>query len=85
MKTSTAGTVTGFLLILMAGIGFGIAHADGTETDRSLYDSPYYDQLTVTNAPEEDMDLRGPIAAGTLPSETKERVDDYDNLDLGRE
>ena len=85
MKSSTVGIVTGFFMILMAGVGFGIAQADGTHTDRSLYDSPYYEQLTVTNAPEEDMDLREPIPQGDVPSEIKESVVDYDSLDLGRE
>jgi hypothetical protein len=81
MNTSTSSLITGFFLVLLAGIGFGIAQADGTYMDRSLYDSPYYEQLEVTNAPEEEVDLHGPIAAGALPSESDLSVDDVDSQD----
>lgn len=83
MNTSTSSLITGFLLVLLVGIGFGIAQADGTYTDRSLYDSPYYTQLEVTNAPEEDVELHGPIATGAIPSESDLSVDDANSQDQG--
>ncbi len=81
MKTSTFSIVTGCFLILVVGIGFGNARADGTQADRSLYDSPYYSELEVTNAPEEDMSMHGPIAAGAVPSERDSSFDDADSQD----
>ena len=79
MKTSTFSIDTGCFLILVAGIGFGTARADGIQGGRSLYDSPYYSELEVKNAPEEDMSLHGPIAAGAVPSERDSSVDDSDS------
>jgi hypothetical protein len=36
MKTSTIGIFSAGILMVVAGVGFGIAHAVGTKTDRAV-------------------------------------------------
>ena len=98
MKKSTVLTVMAIFLILVWGIGFGIAQAGGTHTEStaSSYEGTEALQVTnapeedmddqplfVENAPEEDMDLQGPIGVGTLPSANDTSIDDIDSEDHG--
>jgi len=68
MKTSTVVTVMAIFLMLIAGVGFGIAQAGGTHTDSSAYGLADQDSLQVVNAPEEDMDEQ-PIFIANAPEE----------------
>lgn len=56
------------ILIFVAGIGFGIAQAGGTRTDRAAYGIGGHESLQVVNAPEEDMD-EAPLFVANAPEE----------------
>ena len=97
MKASTGVTVITIFLMLIAGVGFGIAQAGGTHTDSSAYGLADQESLQVVNAPEEDMDepptfvanapedmeVHEPIGVGTLPSGSNMDIDDTDSHDQG--
>jgi len=83
MKMSMAGMVAAGVLMFLAGSGFGIAQAGGNHTDTPAYGYEGQELLQVVNAPEEDVDLQGPIGVGTLPSGNNMDIDDTDSRDQG--
>jgi hypothetical protein len=79
MKTSTVGLVFAAILMVLAGVGFGIAQAGGNYTDGpvlSFGDQEAYEQSIVPGsytedrpvlAFEDEMQARGMIGTGNLP------------------
>lgn len=63
MKTSAIGIVSMVILMFAAGVGLGVAQAEG---HTEYPDSTFGDQDAV-NAAKRDMDPAGPIGAGELP------------------
>lgn len=68
MKTSAIGIVSAAILMVVAGVGLGTAQAGGMHTNSPSYGFADQEPLQVVNAPEEDMDLAGPIGTGKLPN-----------------
>ena len=79
MKTSTVGLVFAAILMVLAGVGFGIAQAGGNYTDspvlsfedqeayeQSIVSSPYAEDRPVLSF-EDEMQTRGIIGTGNLP------------------
>ncbi|HET7318304.1 MAG TPA: hypothetical protein VFK23_04110 [Nitrospirota bacterium] len=79
MKTSTVGLVLAVILMVVAGIGFGIAQAGGNHKDgpelsfedqealgQGSSSSPYADDRPVLSFGDE-MQLRNPTETGSLP------------------
>ena len=79
MKTSTVGLVLAAILMVLAGVGFGIAQAGGNYTDgpvlsfgdqeayeQSIVSSPYAEDRPVLSF-EDEMQTRGIIGTGNLP------------------
>ena len=69
MKTSMVGLVLAAILIVVAGVGFGIAQAGGTHTDGPLLSSQDQEFVPEGNWAGTDWQLRGQIEAGGLPDE----------------
>ena len=60
MKTSTIGIVSVAVLMVVAGVGFGIAQAAGTHTDRPVLSFEDQEASDVSQA-------RGPVETGAIP------------------
>ena len=82
MKTSTVGLVLAAILMAVAGVGFGIAHAGGNHSDgpvlsfedqeslgQSSSSSQYSENRPVLTF-EDEVQLRNPIETGNLPAES---------------
>jgi hypothetical protein len=63
MRAYTVGLFSAAVLLAVAGIGFGIAQAEGTHWNVEALDSFYVDQ------PGSSMAMESPIETGSLPSE----------------
>jgi hypothetical protein len=81
MKTSTIGILSAAILMVVAGVGFGMAQACETDWNVAALDS-YFEYLPedhpvirfkdqelpqVAKTPAEDMHLESPIETGSLP------------------
>ena len=94
MKTSTVGIVSAAVLMVVTGIGFGIAQAGGADWSVEALDSyfenqpenrpvlSFEDQETaqVAKSPSENMQLESPIETGSLPSE---RHENFSLIEIG--
>jgi hypothetical protein len=84
MKVSKIGIVAVAILLVVTGIGFGIAQAGGTHSERPISSfedssSPYAETRPVSGfedqehsllakSPSEDMQLENPIETGAIPA-----------------
>ena len=68
MKTYTVGLVLAAILMVVTGVGFGIAQAAGTHSDAPVLSF------------EGDMQLSNPIETGSLPARSD--VDDLDHSNV---
>jgi len=83
MKTFKVGMVAAAILLVVPGIGFGIAQAGGPDWNLEALDS-YFEYVPenrpvlsfedqeapqVATSPKQDMQLESPIGTGSLPSE----------------
>ncbi|NJD62937.1 MAG: hypothetical protein FIA93_09505 [Deltaproteobacteria bacterium] len=73
MKSFKVGIFSVAVLLAMAGIGIGIAHAGGADWNVEALDSFYVDHelSQVANASSEDMQMESSIETGSLPSESQ--------------
>ena len=92
MKISKVGTMAVAFLLVVTGIGFGIAQAEGTHSEQpvsSLEDmetlergssSSYQEVPEWANSPAEDTQMRNPTETGRLPDESNA---DFDPFSIG--
>jgi hypothetical protein len=73
MKTSKVGIVAVAILLVVPGIGFGIAQEGGTHTDRPIavlhelsFPEDQFPQLAKSSAA--DMQLENPLETGAIPA-----------------
>jgi hypothetical protein len=69
MKTSKVGIVTAAILMALAGVGFGIAQAGGTQPAGEVMKQQSPQAAT---SPADDMQLRKPVDSGRLPAKSDE-------------
>jgi len=78
MKAFKVGMVSVAILLVVTGVGFGIAQAGGNHTDRPVLSFEDQELLQVAKSPaadfdpfsrSEDMQLESPIETGSLPKE----------------
>ena len=74
MKIPTIGLVSAAILMVVAGVGFGIAQAAGTHTDRPVLSFEDQEASDVSQA-------RGPVETGAVPGAAAEEtwMKDYGN------
>ena len=96
MKTSTIGMVSAAILILVAGVGFGIAQAGGNQPYDPMLSfgdqdvNPYIDVAqAVEFCPEDcfagvDWQIGGPVETGAIPVMAPEE-DTYRGLEIKAE
>ena len=81
MKTIKVSVVSAAILLVAAGIGFGIAQAGGTHSDRPVLSFEEQELIQVAKSPTEDFDpfsrsedlqLENPIETGAIPVTSSE-------------
>jgi len=83
MKTSNVGIVAAAILLVVAGIGFGIAQAGGTHSEQPVLSFEETEALEQgissssqevpewANSPAEDTQMQDPTETGSLPDESQ--------------
>jgi hypothetical protein len=81
MKTSNVGIVAVAILLVVTGVGFGIAQAGGNHKDRPVLSFEDQELIQVAKSPTEDFDpfsrsedmqLESPIETGAIPVTSSE-------------
>ena len=67
MNAFKVGIVALAILLVVSGIGFGIAQAGGTLSERPFLSFEDQESPQVANLPTEDMQPRNPTETGSLP------------------
>lgn len=66
MKTSTVGLVSAAILMVVAGVGFGIAQGEDTQTIGEFME---WQTPQSAKSPADDMQLNNPTETGSLSTE----------------
>lgn len=77
MKMSKVGIMAVAILMVVSGIGFGIAQAGGTHSEQPVLSFEDQEAIQVARSPAEDMLMESPIETGSLPAESNADFDPF--------
>jgi hypothetical protein len=77
MKTSKVGLVAVAILLVVTGVGFGIAQAGGTHSEQPVSSFEDMESTQVAKSPAEDMQMENPVETGSLPAGSNADFDPF--------